>query len=507
MRHLPNFGHSGYALHGPDLRGVRPHQVIGLVWLANVIGAGILIVDYLWVLPFPEGLSTASIQRGNVILGLGLVAFSWVVLGVCAAPRAHRALDWTIRGMPPDEEERELTLNLPWWLFWMQVILWGISCVVFFYANLDVSDMYALQMSTAVLISGLATAATSYLLCMRLFKSAITRVLELSPPQQGSTAGVGEKAVFTWTLTTGVPMIGLILMIAFANESGVSLKQLSLSGLVVGLGALFTGLFATVLFAKSIGEPLGGLTEALADIENGDLNVSVIVDDAGEIGQLQTGVNKMVHALREREQLRDLFGRHVGEDVARLALSQGVELGGEEREAAALFVDVIGSTRYAATHPAAEVVAALNRFFEVVVQVVSEHGGLVNKFEGDAALCIFGAPLELPDPAASALAAARTMATRLKEHVPELDAGIGVSHGLVIAGNIGSTERLEYTVIGDPVNEAARLTEQAKERPERVVASQTIVDKAHDGESVRWKLLEPILLRGRLEATTLAVPV
>ena len=65
---------------------------------------------------------------------------------------------------------------------------------------------------------------------------AITRVLELSPPQQGSTAGVGEKAVFTWTLTTGVPMVGLILMIAFANESGVSLKQLSLSGLVVGLG-------------------------------------------------------------------------------------------------------------------------------------------------------------------------------------------------------------------------------------------------------------------------------
>ncbi|RNL62945.1 adenylate/guanylate cyclase domain-containing protein [Nocardioides marmoriginsengisoli] len=496
-----------HGLHGPDLRGVRPYEVIGLVWFANLVGAVVLIIDYLVVLPFPADVSTPEIERGNVILGLVLVGISWVVLGVVGAPRAHRALDWTLRGMPPDEEEQQLTLNLPWWLFWMQVVIWAFSCVVFFYANLDVGGMYALQLSTTVIISGLATAATSYLLCMRLFKSATTRVLELSPPRRGTTAGVGQKAIFIYTLTTGVPMIGLIGMVAFANETGVSLRQLSISGLVVGLGALITGYFATVLFAKSVGEPLGDLTSALAEIEGGDLSVTVTVDDAGEIGQLQSGVNNMVAALLEREQLRDLFGRHVGEDVARLALQQGVSLGGEEREVAALFVDVIGSTTYAATHPAAEVVAALNRFFEVVVSVVSEHGGLVNKFEGDAALCIFGAPLELPDPAAAALAAARTMSARLKSEVPDLDAGIGVSHGLVIAGNIGSAERLEYTVIGDAVNEAARLTEQAKDRPERVVASERIVDRAGAGEQARWRLLEPMLLRGRLDPTTLAVPV
>jgi len=90
--------------------------------------------------------------------------------------------------------------------------------------------------------------------------------------------------------------------------------------------------------------------------------------------------------------------------------------------------------------------------------------------------------------------------------VPELDAGIGVSQGLVIAGNIGATHRLEYTVIGDPVNEAARLTERAKEHPGRVVASQRIVDSADSGERDQWQLLEPLLLRGRLEPTTLAVP-
>lgn len=493
-------------IHGPDIRGVRPYQVIALVWFANLVGAGVLILDYLVVLPFSAEVSTPDIQQDNVVLGLLLVAFSWIVLGVIGAPRAHRALDWTVRGTPPDADEQKLTLNLPWWLFWMQVGIWAFSCVVFFYANVDISVMYALQLSTTVIIGGLATAATSYLLCLRLFKSATTRVLALSPPQRGTTAGVGEKAIFIYTLTTAVPMVGLIGMVAFAGEAGVSLRQLSISGVVVGIGALVTGYFATVLFAKSLGDPLGELTGALAEIEKGDLSVHVVVDDAGEIGQLQSGVNSMVRALKEREQLRDLFGRHVGEDVARLALAQGVSLGGEEREAAALFVDVIGSTTFAATHSATDLVAALNRFFEVVVSVVSEYGGLVNKFEGDAALCIFGAPLELPDPAAAALGAARTMAERLRTEVPDLDAGIGVSHGLVIAGNIGSAERLEYTVIGDAVNEAARLTEQAKGRPERVVASAWIVGRASVGERSRWQLLDPVLLRGRLETTTLAVP-
>jgi adenylate cyclase len=492
-------------MHG-GLKAVTPLHALALVWLANVVGALVLLVEYLVVLPFPPEVSTHAIVRDNVVVGFVCIGLSWVVLGVVGGPRAHRTLGWTVHGTVPTPAERELTLNLPWWLFWLQALTWCGSCVVFFVANLDVSTRFALQMAAAVFVGGSATVATSYLLTMRLFRPATARVLEVAGPEHGWAAGVGEKAVFTWLLTTGVPVLGLILMVAFAGQANVPLDKLVLSGFVVGGGALVSGFLATVLFAKSVGEPLCELTDALAEVEKGDLSVNVVVDDAGEIGQLQAGVNNMVQALQEREQLRDLFGRHVGVDVARLALQQGVALGGEEREVAALFVDVIGSTTMAVQRTPREVVDALNRFFEVVVSVVSEYGGLVNKFEGDAALCIFGAPLELPDPAGSALAAARRMAARLKAEVPDLDAGIGVSHGLVIAGNIGSTERLEYTVIGDPVNEAARLTEQAKERPERVVASQRIVDRAHSDEGAKWRLLEPLLLRGRAEATVLAVP-
>ena len=123
--------------------------------------------------------------------------------------------------------------------------------------------------------------------------------------------------------------------------------------------------------------------------------------------------------------------------------------------------------------PPTEVVRLLNRFFRVVIEVVEAEGGLVNKFEGDAALCVFGAPVASADPAGDALGAARRLAERLDREVPEIGFGIGVSAGTAVAGNVGSESRFEYTVIGDPVNEAARLCDLAKQRPERLLASET----------------------------------
>ena len=113
----------------------------------------------------------------------------------------------------------------------------------------------------------------------------------------------------------------------------------------------------------------------------------------------------------------------------------------------------------------------LNRFFEVVVSEVESHGGLVNKFEGDAALCVFGAPVSLIDAPTAALIAARQIRDRVVA-AGEVSIGIGVAAGPVVAGQIGSSSRLEYTVIGDAVNEAARLTDLAKGLPGCLVASE-----------------------------------
>jgi adenylate cyclase len=157
----------------------------------------------------------------------------------------------------------------------------------------------------------------------------------------------------------------------------------------------------------------------------------------------------------------------------------------------------------AARQPPEEVVAVLNQVFEAVVRVTSEEGGWVNKFEGDAALCVFGAPAHDGEHAAHALRAARRLRAeleRLGESHPGLDAGIGVSSGTAVAGNVGAEQRHEYTVIGDPVNEAARLTEQAKERSGRVLASGGALERAGaEGES--WRQAAQLHLRGRPEPT------
>jgi adenylate cyclase len=271
--------------------------------------------------------------------------------------------------------------------------------------------------------------------------------------------------------------------------------------------AIGTGFLSTILAAKAIADPLRAMRSGMDEISRGELAVDLPVDDGSEVGQLQAGFNRMAEGLRERQRIRELFGRQVGEHVAKAALDEGVRLGGEEREVAALFIDVVGSTGLALALSPQEVVALLNRFFRVVVEVVEVQDGLVNKFEGDAAMCVFGAPLAREDPAGDALRAARTLADRLARELPEIDFGIGVSAGPAVAGNIGAEQRFEYTVIGDPVNEAARLSELAKQRPERVLASGVALSRAGEDERESWNLTEPALLRGRLEPTELAHPV
>jgi adenylate cyclase len=287
-------------------------------------------------------------------------------------------------------------------------------------------------------------------------------------------------------------------------SDSISREAVARPAIFLGALALGVGLLVTLLAARSVADPLTAVRRALARVEQGDFNVEVPVDDGSEIGFLEAGFNRMAAGLRDRERLQDLFGRHVGKEVAEAALRAGVELGGEVREVGVLFVDLVGSTSLAARRPPQEVVALLNRFFREVVDDAEAHGGWVNKFEGDAALCVFGAPAPREDPAGDALAAGRTMRARLEEHLSEVDAGIGVSAGPAVAGNIGAEERFEYTVIGDPVNEAARLCELAKQRPERLLASDAAVERARSEEASRWTLGEANVLRGRDTPTRLA---
>ena len=476
---------------------------------ANLLGAIDVFLLLFFVLPSPEVSSAteADVERLSLIIFLVALPILTVIANVIGFRLARPVRRALIATGPPDKAARDAVIRHPLTVAKMDAGIWAAGVVIALVAYSFYSFAVAFHVASTILMGGLTTVALAYLLGERMMRPIVERVLAYRAPSATVGPGVRGRLLLAWLLATGVPLLGLgAVALHVLVEGEVSADRMALSVVALAGAAATTGLVATVLVAKSVSEPLRAVRTALARIEEGDLDARVRVNDVSEVGLLQSGFNQMAVGLHEREQLRDLFGRHVGEDVARAALRGGAELGGEVRNVAVLFIDVLGSTTLAATQPPQEVVATLNRFFSVVVDAVGRHGGWVNKFEGDGALCVFGAPAEIPDPAGAALAAARMLRRRLSEELPDLDAAIGLSCGDAVAGNVGDERRFEYTVIGDPVNEAARLCELAKRRDERTVACGTMLDVAAPSEAAHWRTAEAMTLRGRLQPTQLALP-
>jgi adenylate cyclase len=475
---------------------------------ANLIGACVVFVLAAVVIPSPPVADPAEVRLENLVLAAIYVAVA-VPVGIYLGVRGLLGIRrWLLEERDPDEHEQRLVLRAPLRLFYVQAGLWMLATAVFAGFNATNSVNLAVFVSIVVFLSGISTSAVAYLLAERIGRSVAARALQSGVPDRVAVRSVTVRSVFAWSLGTGVPVLGLVLVgISVLSISDASKNEIAITMIALGGIALVVGLLAEFVAAKASSDPIKSVRKALADVEQGDLDVEVPVYDGTQIGQLQAGFNRMVAGLREREQLRDLFGRQVGEDVAREALGRGVALGGEVRDVAVLFVDLVGSTTLAADRPPDEVVAMLNRFFEVVVEVVEQHEGWVNKFEGDAALAIWGAPVPVEDRDTRVLAAARVMGERLEREIPELRAGIGVSGGPAVAGNVGAARRFEYTVIGDPVNEAARLTELAKSVPGHVVANADLLERASPEEAARWQVIDEVTLRGRATPTRVAAPV
>ncbi|MDD7919659.1 adenylate/guanylate cyclase domain-containing protein [Actinomycetospora callitridis] len=506
-------GASGAA--ATEERGLRMVTRLALalvVVIPNIVGAGVVLVVAAWVLPLgelveddPGALMRNLVAFGAYLLGAVLVGVVWGHVRMrVPRPPGPGADDRAVRRQR--KRLRRVVLRGPLRLATVQTVLWAAAVVVFVLINVVASPRLGVSVGITVALGGVATVAVTYRLVERVLRRDVARVLNDRPPSGRVLPGVALRAVGSWVLGTAVPLVGVLLAaVASLAFGGYTTDRLALVVLVLGGVALVVGFLVTVLTAMSTAAPVLAVRRAQRQVEDGDYDAEVPVFDTTELGLLQAGFNTMVGGLRERERVRDLFGRHVGEDVARTAMENDVELGGEVREVAVLFVDLVGSTRLAATRPPYEVVEALNAFFAVVIDVVEQHDGWINKFEGDAALAIFGAPTALDDAAGCALRAGREMARRIADELDDISAGIGVSAGEAVAGNIGDTRRYEYTVIGDPVNEAARLTEVAKELDGGVVASGAALSRAGE-EAQRWEVVESRVLRGREVDSDLAVP-
>lgn len=484
---------------------------------ADIIGALFVLGFLRFGLPPEDRIQLQDLPVLNLAIFLGYLFVSFTVGAYLALRLLIPVIRWQRRDTLLSKSDPRITelarvraLKMPFYRTLISVTNWFLGSIVFIVASWPVASKSAPVVLVATALGATATAIIGYLQSERVLRPVAVAALRGGVPENFRAPGVILRQVLTWVLSTGVPVLAIVLALVASKFSilTASADRLTTPLLLLAVAALVIGLSGTVLVAMSIADPLRQLRWALGEVQRGNYNAHMQIYDASELGLLQAGFNDMVRELAERQRLRDLFGRYVGEDVARRALERGTELGGQERDVAVLFVDLVGSTHLASTITAGDVVNLLNEFFRVIVDTVNRHGGFVNKFQGDAALAIFGAPIEHPDASGGALAASRELHDELLSVLgTDIEFGIGVSAGRAIAGHIGAQARFEYTVIGDPVNEAARLTELAKLEEGHVLASAIAVSGALDAEALSWDVGEIVELRGRTVPTQLARPM
>lgn len=506
----PDFGTwlLGHAEESPRRRRVRIQVILTVFVLAtNLIGIAVAVLVVTVAIPVPSIFTDApkwltfGVSPAYITAAL-LVGVIWMTR------RIVKSLRWSIEDRPPSREDQRNTFLAPWRLAGIHLVLWGIGTVLFTTLYGMVNTTFIPRQLFAVSFSGIVVTAICYMFTEFALRPVAAQALEAGPPPRGFAPRVMGRIMAGWALGSGVIVLGIVLLAVFAAFlKNLTETQFAFAVLILGVVALVFGSLLMWIVAWLIVTPVRVVRAALKQVEDGNLDCNLVVFDGTELGELQRGFNSMVHGLRERERLRDLFGRHVGREVAAAAEEQELELGGEERHVAVFFVDMIGSTQLVGSKPPMEVVELLNRFFAVIVDEVDKHQGLLNKFEGDGSLAVFGAPVRRACPEDDALAAARAIACRLPSEVPECPAGVGVAAGKAVAGNVGAYERFEYTVIGDPVNEAARLCELAKSHPTRLLASATAVEAASERERSYWAFDDEVSLRGRDRPTRIAIPV
>ncbi len=278
--------------------------------------------------------------------------------------------------------------------------------------------------------------------------------------------------------------------------------------------ALFTAAVAAVLLmgltlARRITAPILALVVANRKVKEGDLAVFVEPTTEDETGQLTESFNEMVEGLRERERIKETFGRYMSPDVSDYLLNNEVKLGGESREITVLMSDIREFTTLSEQLAPEDLVAFLNRYFSRMVRCVLDHHGRVDKYMGDAILASFGAPVPRPDHAKDAVRAAVAMRAALEDFNRELATegiapvhiGIGVNTGTVVIGNIGSEDRLEYTIIGDTVNATTRIEELTKELQRDILVGESTYQLARDILMVDRPHL--ITMRGRSQQSAI----
>jgi adenylate cyclase len=487
---------------------------------ANLVGALITFFYLALVQPIPQGSSPViNIPLWSALISLAAIGFL-LFLGNVVGGRTQRYYPkWVgrlIDGAPlsdvPSQARREV-LQYPASVALVSLAMWFVAG--FFFGFLLTGAWQAL---TSVFgVGGILTSAIVYFALGAVWRP----VVWLFFPD----GRVGEIRAWPnsvkWRLVLGFILVGLypaalLSLTAIsraqalidAENPQVILQNLYIALGVISLVAALAGIALAVLVSHSILDPLQRLRDGMRRVAQNDLSISLLADTNDELAIVSRGFNDMVAGLRRAEVMRNLLNLYVSPEVAREALEHGTKLGGQLVECSVLFSDIRGFTSLSEQMPPEQLIDLLNRYMSRMVDVVIANGGLVNKFGGDSLLAVFGSPLNPAKAhAAQAIRAALHMQMALKsfnqEQVkklqPELQIGIGIASGPVVAGNVGGEGRIEYTVIGDTVNLAARLQDLTKQMGRSVLVSAATVEQAAQAMPFAAEPMLPVEVRGKSE--------
>lgn len=478
-------------------------KIAARVVAANVVVA---VTVYLYlVLVSPSGTSSEESWALEMAI-FGLYVVVGAIVGWRVGVRRSRPVsEWLDQGRSPSAYEVEETLKQPMrhaqWVFqvWCggAVLFAGIHVIPGNPIHYDPD--YGLMIGAVVVLGGLSAAMLSYLLIDESLRPIFAHALSESLPARPHTLGVRQRIITSWAFGSGVALIAIGLAPIGSPRVILAVWFLVPVGLVAG------GLMVAVA-AGSVARPIADMRHALAQIEEGNFNARVEVNDGSEVGLLQAGFNRMATGLMEREQLREIFGTYVDPEIAEHILHEGTSLTGEEVEVTIMFLDIRDFTGFSERAPAQEVVTTINRLFELAVPTIHEHQGHVDKFVGDGVLAVFGAPRRQRDHADQALQAAIEIAGQVREEFRgALEVGIGLNSGKVVAGNVGGGGRFEFSVIGDAVNVAARIEAATRQTGDTVLISERTKELLR-GTVVTLTGRANIALKGKAEPVRLFAP-
>jgi class 3 adenylate cyclase len=312
-------------------------------------------------------------------------------------------------------------------------------------------------------------------------------------------------------LSLGVVQPILVILLINNNPNATMAHTLALAAVMLALASV-----QVAGMVRQISGASGHLKDRMKEVRHGEMDTQAEVRSLDTFGELSSDFNRMLAGLRQRDLIRETFGRYVTQQVADEILAGRVELGGERRVATVLFSDIRGFTSMSESMTPEEVVDFLNDYLNLMVDCVVEHGGILDKFIGDAIMAVFGVPLgqgTQADDAKAAVRCALEMSKRLdalnrsreeKNEMP-IEIGVGIHTGDLVAGNIGSPVRMEYTVIGDTVNVSSRLEGMTKTLGRRILLTAKTAALVEDELNVEE--LQAASVRGRQGEVRVFTPV